>query len=213
MGATPSAPVVLTQAVITATDPVNCGTPGRIESDLQRVPSDATPLLMGIDIGTMCVLNGIAWIVTVLTTPGLPTEAHEWLRLFVIFACSACEQGVVTKASLVPLLQLLHEAFVTWRMEAEHGADLHGLAEDAATSMFDRIFALADAARLTFEQRPLAGPVLGEFAVGQVLKEARVAAGGGIAGINHVAHLSGAAAGVMLVLVIRVLLAGFEDAE
>ena len=165
MGATPSAPVVLTQTVITAADPVNCGTPGRIESDLQRVPSDATPLLMGIDIGTMCVLNGIAWIVKVLTTPGLPTEAHEWLRLFVIFACSACEQGVVTKASLVPLLQLLHEAFVTWRTEAEHGANLHGLAEDEATSMFDGIFTLANAARLTFEQRPLTGPVLGEFAV------------------------------------------------
>jgi len=79
------------------------------------------------------------------------------------------------------------------------------------------LFAVSVLARLSWRdldwRKVVEVAVLGEFAVGQVLKEARVAAGGGIAGINHVAHLSGAAAGVMLVLVIRVLLAGFEDAE
>ena len=52
--------------------------------------------------------------------------------------------------------------------------------------------------------------VLGQFAFGQVLKEAQVAAGGGISGINHVAHLSGAGAGVLLVVTARGLLSRME---
>lgn len=79
------------------------------------------------------------------------------------------------------------------------------------------LFAVSVLARLSWRdldwRKVVEVAVLGEFAVGQVLKEARVAAGGGIAGINHVAHLSGAAAGVLLVLVIRYLLAHFEDAD
>ena len=53
--------------------------------------------------------------------------------------------------------------------------------------------------------------VLGEFAFGQVLKEARIAASGGVAGVNHVAHLSGAGAGVLLILAVRGLLARMES--
>ena len=79
------------------------------------------------------------------------------------------------------------------------------------------LFAVSVLARLSWRdldwRKVVEVAVLGEFVVGQVLKEARVAAGGGIAGINHVAHLSGAAAGVLLVLLIRVLLARFEEDE
>ena len=47
----------------------------------------------------------------------------------------------------------------------------------------------------------------------QVLGEMRTAAGGGVAGINHVAHLSGAAAGVLLVVLLRGAMGGMERAE
>ena len=55
--------------------------------------------------------------------------------------------------------------------------------------------------------------VLGEFVLGKVLSEMQVAATGGVAGINHVAHLSGAGAGVVLVLLLRTLLTKMEGAE
>ena len=55
--------------------------------------------------------------------------------------------------------------------------------------------------------------VLGEFVVRQVTSELATAAGGGQAGINHVAHLSGAAAGAMMVLGMRMTVARFERAE
>lgn len=45
--------------------------------------------------------------------------------------------------------------------------------------------------------------VLGEFVVGRVISEARTAAAGGVAGVNHVAHLAGAGAGVAMVLLLR----------
>ena len=48
---------------------------------------------------------------------------------------------------------------------------------------------------------------------GQVIKEAQVAAGGGVAGTNHVAHLSGAAAGVLLVTAVRGLMSRMEANE
>ena len=55
--------------------------------------------------------------------------------------------------------------------------------------------------------------VLGEFVVGKVLSEIRVSATGGVAGINHVAHLSGAAAGAAMVLSLRAAVARLEARE
>jgi membrane associated rhomboid family serine protease len=53
--------------------------------------------------------------------------------------------------------------------------------------------------------------VLGQFVIGRVLEEARTAATGGLAGVNHVAHLSGAGAGVVLVLLLRGTIAKIEQ--
>ena len=55
--------------------------------------------------------------------------------------------------------------------------------------------------------------ILGEFVVGKMLSEMRVAASGGIAGVNHVAHLAGAGSGVVLVVLLRTLLGKLESAE
>jgi membrane associated rhomboid family serine protease len=52
--------------------------------------------------------------------------------------------------------------------------------------------------------------VLGQFVVNKFLTEARTAAAGGVAGVNHVAHLSGAAAGVAMVLILRKLINAME---
>lgn len=52
--------------------------------------------------------------------------------------------------------------------------------------------------------------VLGEFVLGRLLSEAKTAAGGGIAGVNHVAHLAGAGAGLVLVILMRVVIANAE---
>lgn len=40
--------------------------------------------------------------------------------------------------------------------------------------------------------------ILGEFVVGKMLAEMKVAATGGLAGVNHVAHLAGAGSGIVL---------------
>jgi membrane associated rhomboid family serine protease len=48
--------------------------------------------------------------------------------------------------------------------------------------------------------------VLGQFVFSQFLNEVKTAASGGIVGINHVAHLSGAAAGIGMILILRMLL-------
>ena len=53
--------------------------------------------------------------------------------------------------------------------------------------------------------------VLGDFVFDRVLSEIRTAATGGIAGVNHVAHLSGAAAGVAMVLALRGSIAKMES--
>ena len=53
--------------------------------------------------------------------------------------------------------------------------------------------------------------VLGQFVVSQFLNEAKTAAAGGIVGINHVAHLSGAGAGVAMVLILRKLIKKMES--
>mgnify|MGYP002856608681 CR=1 FL=1 len=59
------------------------------------------------------------------------------------------------------------------------------------------LFAVSILARLSWTdlswQKIIEVVVLGEFVFKQVLGEMRTAAGGGVAGINHVAHLSGAA--------------------
>ena len=53
--------------------------------------------------------------------------------------------------------------------------------------------------------------VLGQFVVRQFLNEAKTAAAGGIVGVNHVAHLSGAGAGVAMVLILRKLIKKMES--
>lgn len=55
--------------------------------------------------------------------------------------------------------------------------------------------------------------VLGEFVFRQVASEVATAATNGQAGINHVAHLSGAATGAMMVWGMRKTVARFERAE
>ena len=79
------------------------------------------------------------------------------------------------------------------------------------------LFAVSILARLSWTdlswQKIIEVVVLGEFVFKQVLGEMRTAAGGGVAGINHVAHLSGAAAGVLLVVLLRGAMGGMERAE
>jgi len=55
--------------------------------------------------------------------------------------------------------------------------------------------------------------VLGQFVVNQFLNEARTAAFGGIVGINHVAHLSGAGAGIAMVIILNKLIKKMESWE
>jgi len=52
--------------------------------------------------------------------------------------------------------------------------------------------------------------VLGQFVVSRVLEEATTAATGGVAGINHVAHLAGASAGGAMVFLLRGLISRME---
>jgi membrane associated rhomboid family serine protease len=69
------------------------------------------------------------------------------------------------------------------------------------------LFAVSIASRLSWHDLDWRGllevVVLAEFVVGRVLSEMRTAAAGGVAGVNHVAHLSGAAAGLAFVLALR----------
>ena len=55
--------------------------------------------------------------------------------------------------------------------------------------------------------------ILGQFVFGQFLNEVKTAASGGIVGVNHVAHLSGAAAGIGMILILRMLLQILEKKE
>jgi membrane associated rhomboid family serine protease len=55
--------------------------------------------------------------------------------------------------------------------------------------------------------------VLGQFVFGQFFNEVKTAASGGIVGVNHVAHLSGAAAGIGMILILRMLLQILEKKE
>jgi len=52
--------------------------------------------------------------------------------------------------------------------------------------------------------------VLGQYVVSQFLNEAQTVAGGGIAGVNHVAHLSGAVAGFAMIVILRKLIKVLE---
>lgn len=52
--------------------------------------------------------------------------------------------------------------------------------------------------------------VLGQYVVGQIIGEVRTAASGGISGVNHVAHLSGAGAGIVMILVLRKMVVQLE---
>lgn len=79
------------------------------------------------------------------------------------------------------------------------------------------LFAVSILSRLSWQdldwRKVVEVTVLGEFVVGKMLSEVHTAATGGTAGVNHIAHLAGAGAGVLLVTVMRTLLAKFEDAE
>jgi membrane associated rhomboid family serine protease len=55
--------------------------------------------------------------------------------------------------------------------------------------------------------------VLGDFVFSKVVSEVTTAAGGGVAGINHVAHLAGAGAGLALVGLMRFAVGKAEKAE
>ena len=46
-----------------------------------------------------------------------------------------------------------------------------------------------------------------------MLSEMKVAATGGLAGVNHVAHLAGAGSGIVLVVILRSLLNKMEKTE
>lgn len=52
--------------------------------------------------------------------------------------------------------------------------------------------------------------ILGEFVVGKMFSELRIAAAGGMPGVNHVAHLAGAVSGIVLVMILRILLDKLE---
>jgi len=77
------------------------------------------------------------------------------------------------------------------------------------------LFAVSVLSRLSWRsldwRRVVELTVLGEFTVCRVLSELQTAASGGVAGINHVAHLSGAASGALLVFLLRRLLGSMED--
>ena len=79
------------------------------------------------------------------------------------------------------------------------------------------LFTVSVLSRLTlrdFDWRKLVEvTVLGEFVVGKMLSEMQTAATGGVAGVNHVAHLTGAGAGVLLVVLLDRLVTAMEDRE
>jgi len=55
--------------------------------------------------------------------------------------------------------------------------------------------------------------VLGEFVVGKMLSEMKTAAMGGVAGVNHVAHLAGAGSGILMVALLRIFVNTMEKQE
>jgi len=79
------------------------------------------------------------------------------------------------------------------------------------------LFAVSTLVKLSWREldwrKLVEGCVLGEFVFGRVMEEVRTAAVGGIQGINHVAHISGAGAGVILVILLRYSLRVMGAAE
>ena len=80
------------------------------------------------------------------------------------------------------------------------------------------LFAVSTIAKLSWEElvdwrKLVEVTVLGEFVFRQVASELSVAAKGGRFGINHVAHLSGAIAGLVMTLGMRGIVATFERNE
>ena len=79
------------------------------------------------------------------------------------------------------------------------------------------LFAVSTLAKLSWSdldwRKVVEVTVLGEFVFRQITSEISTAAGGGMAGINHVAHLSGAAAGAILVFGMRAAVANFDKTE
>ena len=69
------------------------------------------------------------------------------------------------------------------------------------------LFAVSTLAKLSWREldwrKLVEVTVLGEFVFGKVASEIQTAATGGVAGINHVAHLSGAASGAAMVWLLR----------
>lgn len=55
--------------------------------------------------------------------------------------------------------------------------------------------------------------VLGQFVFKTVLSELSTSVGGGVRGVNHVAHLAGAAAGALMILSMRAAVARSERTE
>ena len=77
------------------------------------------------------------------------------------------------------------------------------------------LFAVSTLTKLSWNQlldwrKVVEVAVLGEFVVRQLTSEVSVAARGGRAGVNHVAHLSGAVAGIIMVLGMRSVVARYE---
>lgn len=76
------------------------------------------------------------------------------------------------------------------------------------------LFAVSTLTKLSFDWRNVVElAVLGEFVFGKIMAEITTAASGGVPGINHVAHLSGAAAGAAMVLLLRVSIAIMEGKD
>mmetsp|Transcript_30615 Transcript_30615/g.45303 ORF Transcript_30615/g.45303 Transcript_30615/m.45303 type:complete len:198 (+) Transcript_30615:399-992(+) len=53
--------------------------------------------------------------------------------------------------------------------------------------------------------------VIGQFVISRVFEEAKTAVRGGITGVNHVAHLSGAGAGVLMIVLLQAMTAILEQ--
>jgi membrane associated rhomboid family serine protease len=79
------------------------------------------------------------------------------------------------------------------------------------------LFAVSVLSRLSMRElewrRVVEVAVLGDFVIGRVVSEVATAASGGVAGINHVAHLGGAGAGVLMVLLLRGAIAKMEGGQ